>query len=336
MIPILYFIFLIIIFSFVCSMTEAAVLSIPLLRVRIMVEQRRAGAKDLLYLKDNIALAIASIVIINNTITIVGSMFIGEQISTLYGSNWLGLSSAVLTFLIVILGDVIPKAIGERFKNPVALWVAKPVRWLTELLQPLVKASTGVLKWFGPEPKISRVTEEEIKMMLKIGRDTGTVETDEADLCNRVFRLKDIRAANIMKPLREAFMLPANKTLSEVKEKVISSPYNRIVVYDQNATHIVGIVQHRMLLRELAKGNDKVKISKIMLKPIFVNHMMKLDALMEKFQTFHQHLFIVRDNLGKNIGLVSMEDVLEELFGEIYDEKDIRFKNLSKGKKLEE
>ena len=93
-------------------------------------------------------------------------------------------------------------------------------------------------------------------------------------------------------------------------------------------------MQHRILLREMARDNDKAKVSELMLKPIFVNHMMKLDALMEKFQTFHQHLFIVRDNLGKNVGLVSMEDVLEELFGEIYDEKDIRFKNLPKGKIL--
>src|SRR5207237_350845 len=122
-----------------------------------------------------------------------------------------------------------------------------------------------------------------------------------------------------------------SKTLTEVKDKIIASPYNRIVVFDQNPSHIVGIVQHRMLLREMAKNNN-AKVSTIMLKPIFVNHNMKLDALMEKFQTFHQHLFIVRDNLGKNIGLVSMEDVLEELFGEIYDEKDIRFRNLPKDK----
>jgi CBS domain containing-hemolysin-like protein len=234
--------------------------------------------------------------------------------------------------LIIVLGEVIPKAIGERFKNPIALLVAKGVRWLTELLQPFVKASASVLKFWTPDLKSSRVTQEEIMMMLQIGRDAGTVEIDEAELCNRVFRLKDIRAAHIMKPLREAYMLPANQTLKEVKEKIIASPYNRIVVFDQNASHIVGIVQHRMLLREIARDNDSVKISQLMLKPIFVNHMMKLDALMEKFQTFHQHLFLVRDNLGKNIGLVSMEDVLEELFGEIYDEKDIRFKNLPKGK----
>ena len=332
MISLICFIILIISFSFLCSMAEAAILSVPLLRVRILLEQKRAGSKDLLYVKDNIALAVASIVIVNNSINILGSMFIGQQVSLRYGSHWLGIASAVVTFLIVVLGEVIPKAIGERFKIPVALTLSKVVRVLTETLRPFVTGATSVLKWWAPESKISRVTEEEIKMMLKIGRDAGTVEIDEAELCNKVFRLKDLRASNIMKPLREAYMLPQDKTLMEVKDKIISSAYNRIVVYDQNFSNVVGIVQHRTLLREMAKDNYSSKIGDWMLKPISVNQMMKLDALMEKFQTFHQHLFIVKDNLGKNIGLVSMEDVLEELFGEIYDEKDIRSKNLPKAK----
>ena len=334
MIPLIYFIVFMISFSFLCSMAEAAILSVPLLRVRIMVEQKRRGSRDLLYIKDNIALAVASIVIVNNSVNIIGSMYIGQQVSLRYGDDWLGLASGVLTFLIIILGEVIPKAIGERFKNPIALLVAKVVRLLTEILNPLVRLATSVLKLWSPETKGSRVTVEEIKMMLQLGRDAGTVEIDEAELCNRVFHLKDLRASQIMKPLREAYMLPANRTLVEVKDKIISSPYNRILVHDQNPSQIVGIVQHRILLREIAKDNEKSKINEWMLKPIFVNHMMKLDALMEKFQTFHQHLFIVKDNLGKNIGMVTMEDVLEELFGEIYDEKDIRFKHFTKGKTL--
>ncbi|MEI7998749.1 MAG: hemolysin family protein [Candidatus Omnitrophota bacterium] len=332
MISLICFIVLIIVFSFLCSMTEAAILSVPLLRVRILLEQKRPGALDLLYVKDNIALAVAALVIVNNSVNILGSMFIGQQVYLRYGSHWLGLVSGVLTFLIVVLGEVIPKAIGERFKIPVALTIAKVVRVLTEALQPFVTGATSLLKLWGPDSRVSRVTEEEIKMMLQIGRDAGTVETDEAELCNKVFRLKDLKAGQIMKPLREAYMLPLAKTLADVKDKIISAPYNRILVYDQTSTQIVGIVQQRVLLREIAKDNVDSKISKWMLKPIFVNHIMKLDALMEKFQTFHQHLFIVRDSAGKNVGLVTMEDVLEELFGEIYDEKDVRSKELSKGK----
>ena len=319
-----FLIVLILFFSFLCSMSEAAILSVPLLRVRILVEQRRHGARDLLYIKENIALAVASLVIVNNSINIIGSMFIGQQITLRYGSHWLGVVSGVLTFLIIILGEVIPKVIGERFKTPVSLMVAKVVRILSGVLQPLVQAIMAVLKLWTPDLKTPRVTEEEIKMMLKLGSDAGTVEIDEAELCNRVFRLNDLLAMHIMMPLKDTYMLPADKILAEVKERIILSPYNRLVVYGQNPADIVGVVEHRILLREIAKGNENSKVSAWMLKPIFVHQMMKADALMEKFQTFHQHLFIVQDHGGHNIGLVSMEDVLEELFGEIYDEKDVR------------
>ncbi|MBI3602225.1 MAG: DUF21 domain-containing protein [Candidatus Omnitrophica bacterium] len=320
--PLTFLIILILCFSFLCSLAEAAILSVPLLRVRILVERKRHGARDLLYVKENIALAVASLVIINNGINIIGSMFIGQQITLRYGNHWLGVVSGVLTFLIIILGEVIPKAIGERFKTPVALMVAKVVRILSGVLQPLVQAIMAMLKWWTPDFKTPRVTEEEIKMMLKLGRDAGTVEIDEAELCNRVFRLKDLLATHIMVPLKDAFMLPVDKTLAEAKEKIILSSHHHLVVYDQNPANIVGIVDHRILLREIAKGNDNSKISAWMFKPIFVNQMLKADALMEKFQTFHQHLLIVQNNIGQNIGLVSMEDVSQELFGEIYDDKD--------------
>ena len=159
--------------------------------------------------------------------------------------------------------------------------------------------------------------------MLKLGKDSGTVESDEELLINKVFRLNDLRAINIMKPIKDVYMLPASQSLAQAKERIIMSPYNRMIVYEGDRGKIVCTVQHRVLLRELAKNNHESKVADWMLKPIFVNQMMKADVLMERFQNFHQHLFIVQDNLGHDIGVVTMEDVLEELFGEIYDEKDI-------------
>ena len=112
---------------------------------------------------------------------------------------------------------------------------------------------------------------------------------------------------------------------------ISASVYNRIVVYDgEDKAKITGIVQHRVLLREILKDNTATKISDWMLKPIFVNQMMKADTLLQKFKSFHQHLFVVQDNFGRNIGIVTMEDVLEELFGEIYDEKDIRLRMMDR------
>ncbi len=331
MITVLLYSLVVIFASFLCSLAEAAILSLPMVRARILVEEKRLNAKDVLYLKDHIAYAVATVVIINHTVNIVGAVFVGQQVAHIYGDEWLGVASGVLTFVIVFFGEIIPKAIGEKFKIPLSLFFAKPLRLLVWVFRPIVAIAiwlaSPITKRHSPMP---RVTEDEIKMMIKLGRDAGTVEIDEEILINRVFRLNDLRAMHIMKPLKDIYMLAAEKNLVEAKDEIINSPYNRIAVYSGDKTNIVGVVQHRILLREMAKDNYDIKVNDLMLKPIFINHMMKADALMEKFQSFHQHLFIVQDNLNRTIGLVTMEDVLEELFGEIYDEKDVRFKLLTR------
>ncbi len=323
MFAILILFFCIIFASGLCSMSEAAVLSLPLVRARILREQGRKNSKDLLYIKENITHTIASIVIINNAINIVGSIFVGQKVALKFGNQWLGVTSTILTFSIIVISEIIPKTIGERHKVPLSLFFAKPLKALLWIFRPLVAFIMKTTKPFLNEQKLPRVTEEEIKMMLKLGRAEGTVEMDEEVLCNRVFKLNDVRAMQIMKPMDQIYALPAEKSLADVKEDIINSRFSRIAVYDKDPLDIVGTVQHRILLREIAKDNYQAHVRDFMIDPIFINCYTKADTLLEKFQAYHQHLFIVQDPKGKDIGIVTMEDVLEELFGEIYDEKDV-------------
>ena len=308
--------------SGLCSMTEAAILSLPLVKARILFDQKKKGAKDLLIIKENIHLAIATIVVLNNSINIIGSIFVGQWASRLFGNELLGVSSAVLTFLIIVISEVIPKTIGEHYKVRISLSGAKTLRVIIWFLRPLIQIlimATGVARKKSTGPK---VTEEEIKAMLRLGRDAGTVEVDEEKLCNKVFKLNDLRASHIMKPIDQIYALPANMSLTEIRDSILNSKHSRIAVYDKDVSKIVGIAQQRILLREIAKDNYEAKIKDFMTRPIFVNENEKADDLLSKFQAYHQHLFIVQDKEGRNVGIVSMEDVLEELFGEIYDERD--------------
>ena len=313
----------IIIASAMCSMSEAAILSVSLVRVRLLYEQKKKNSKDLLFIKEHITDTIAAIVIVNNAINIVGSIFVGQQVALRFGNQWLGVASTILTFSIIVISEIIPKTLGERYKSTLSLFVAKPLRVLLWVFRPLVVVITKTARSFGKGSRGPKVTEDEIKMMLKLGRVEGTVEMDEEVLCNRVFKLNDVRAAQIMKPIDQIYALPANKTLQELKDVIINSRFSRIAVYDKDPLDIVGIVQHRILLREIAKDNYQVMVKDFMVDPIFVNWFTKADSLLEKFQAYNQHLFIVQDSGKKDVGLVTMEDVLEELFGEIYDEKDI-------------
>jgi len=290
--------------SALCSMAEAAILSLSTVRVKVLKEHNKPNADDLLFIKEHISDTIATIVILNNAINIVGSIFIGQKVSFFWGNQWLGLASAVVTFLIIILGEIIPKTIGERYRSIVGLWMAKPVRWLVWFFYPVVsfmlKISKAVLP--GKYKRGPKVTEDEIRMMLKLGRAEGTVEMDEEVLCNRVFKLNDIRAAQIMKPIDGIYAIEASKTLAEVKDMVIHSRYSRIAVFDKDPHDFVGVVQQRVLLREMAKDNDKAHVRDFMQAPIFVSWFMKADTLLEKFQMTNQHFLLFRTLEGKTWG----------------------------------
>ncbi len=312
----------IILASGLCSMAEAAILSLPMVRARILYEENIKHSADLLFVKENISDVVASIVIVNNAVNIVGSIFVGNLVTELFGSQWLGIVSTILTFTIIVVSEIIPKTIGERYKVKISLAIAKPLRFITFIFRPIVRIVVRVTKLFMIEAAHPKVTEAEIKMMLKLGRAEGTVEVDEEVLINRIFKLNDVRAAQIMKPIDEIYALSANRMLEDLKEKIIDSRYSRIAVYDDDKHDIVGVAQQRVLLREIAKDNYKAYVREFMTEPIFVNWFMKADDLLEKFQKSKQHLFIVQDSEKKDVGIVTMEDVLEELFGEIYDEKD--------------
>jgi CBS domain containing-hemolysin-like protein len=315
-------IFGILISSGLCSMTEAAILSLPHIKARTLFERKVPGSRDLLYIKDNIHIAVATIVIINNSINIVGSIFVGRLVTDIFGSHWLGVASAILTFAIIIISEVIPKTIGEHYKVKVSLGGAKILKGLIILFKPVVFVVSFLSHIFRGKSKLPNITEEEIKAMLRLGMKEGTVEVDEEVLCNRVFRLNDLKASSMMKPIDKVYALEGNKELIEIKDAVIDSPYSRIVVYDKDIKKIIGICQQRALLRELSKDNYHIKIKDNVMSPIYVYENERADTLLSKFQAYRQHLFIVRDYHGRNIGIISMEDVLEELFGEIYDEKD--------------
>jgi len=309
--------------SGLCSMTEAAILSLPLVRARILREKKRKGSQDLLIVKENIHFAVATIVILNNAVNIIGAVFVGQIVANIFGNQFLGIFSAVLTFAIIIISEVIPKTIGEHYKVRVSLASAKILRILIWIFSPLVKSIAFLMHPFSGKDARPWVTEEEIKMLLRLGRDAGTVELDEETLINRVFKLNDLTANQMKKPIDQIYALDGNKALFEQRDLIINSPYSRIAVYDKNPSNIIGICQQRILLKEIAKDNHGAVTKEFISKPIFVDEKEKADNLLEKFRSYHQHLFIVRGGRGKNTGIVTMEDVLEELFGEIYDEKDI-------------
>ena len=322
MIQLIILIISILISSGLSSMVEAAILSLPLIKARILYENKRKGSKDLIIIKENIHSAIATIVVVNNSINIIGSIFVGRMVTGIFGSQWLGAASAVFTFFIIVISEVIPKTIGEHYKVTVSLSSAKPLRAVIFVLKPFISILAFSTNYFRKKGTLPKVTEDEIKTLIKLGMKEGTVEADEGVLCNRIFKLNDLKAIQMMKPIHNVYALEANGQLLDIRDRIINSPYSRILVYEKDFSKIIGVCQQRVLLRELSKDNYKASLRDFMSRPVFVDENERADSLLEKFQAYHQHLFIVKDKGGRNIGIVTMEDVLEELFGEIYDERE--------------
>ncbi len=315
----------IVLLSGLVSLVEAALFSVPISRVHIAVEQRRKGARLLLRIKQNLQRPIGALVILNNAVNIGGSLFVGEEANAVFGDRWKGLYVALYTFLFIIAAEIVPKTLGERFAEPVALKSA-PLLWvLTRLLLPVIWLVERITLPFskGDDPHI--VSEDEIRAMASLGNTEGSISRHENELIRKVFKLNDVTAKDIMTHRLKLSFLSGDSLLSEVKLEEIERLHSRILIAaDGDLDKINGVVYQRDLLLALAQGRTNLTVGELKHPVHFVYEATPGHRLLREFQRTHQHLFVVVDEYGGTCGIVSLEDVLEELVGEIEDEMDAR------------
>ncbi|MGB3509355.1 MAG: hemolysin family protein [Microcoleaceae cyanobacterium] len=313
---------IILIGSAFCSATETALLSVSPIKVQQLAQSKKPAALALWGIRKKINRPIATVVIINNIFNIVGSILIGNIAASVLGNTWLGVFSAILTFLVIVFGEIIPKTLGERYAIKYALSIALPVQGLTFIFTPIVWLMEKITSPFTKGKKLPTTNEAEIMFLTRIGYQEGVIEGDEAEMIRRVFRLNDKIAANIMTPRIATTYLWANSTLAEVKEEIIASQHSRIVVIEDSIDDVVGVALKYELLQGMIEGKEHQKIADVMREVRFIPDTLKVDQLLKEFQKYRQHLMVVLDEYGGTSGVVTLEDVLEELTGEIVDETD--------------
>ncbi|SPP65329.1 hemolysin family protein [Nitrospira lenta] len=231
----------------------------------------------------------------------------------------------VLTFVLLVSVDVIPKTLAAKFAVPVTLNMAYPVYGVQILLKPLLFLMVPLIQRLtgGKGLTLPLVTEEELKIMLDEGRKAGELESEEVKMIKNVFQLKDITAEDAMTPRIYVFSLDGNLRLKEAQELLYNSKYSRIPVYDGTLDNITGVLYKTKALTELAKGRSDVRLRDIAHPALFVPAGKTADDLMKQFQQEKRHMGIVVNEYGGVMGLVTLEDLLEEVVGEIVDETDI-------------
>lgn len=322
MLQLIIIVFVVIVGSALCSATETALFSVSPLRVRQLAQSNHPAALALLAIRENMNRPITTIVIMNNIFNILGSIITGSIASQVLGDTWLGIFSAILTFLIIMFGEIIPKTIGERYCEQIAMVTSLPVTGLSLLFTPLVWIIENVTAPFFKTKKRPTTNEAEIKLLANIGQQEGIIESDEAEMIQRVFRLNDVTAADLMTPRIMLTYIRGNLTLEAAKKDIIASQHTRIIVVDESIDQVIGFALKENLLTAMVEGKNQEKIANLARKVHFVPEIIRADTLMKNFIAAREHLAVVVDEYGDVAGVVTLEDVLEVITGEIVDETD--------------
>lgn len=302
---------------------EAALFSVNPVKVNELASKGQKSAMTLKKIKDSLQRPIAAIVILTNLVNIVGSIFVGGVASQVFGSQWVGLFSGLLTFLIIIFAEIIPKNLGEFYCLKISQSVAAPVEFITKLLTPFIVLIDFITKPFLPGRTTSFTTNEnEIRLLVKVGHKEGTIKKQEQELILKAFELDDTKASDIATPRTAMTFLRGHKSLEECTDEIIGSQHTRIIIVGETRDVILGFARKDQLLTEIINNKKHHLISEFSQEILRFGSEAPASHLLSTFQKKRQHIGIVEDNFGGVMGVVSLEDVIEILAGEIVDEID--------------
>jgi len=316
-----------IILSGIFSGSETALVSLSQSKVDELVSRKVRNSKLLSKLKSDPHKLLITVLIGNNIVNIGASAYAAVLFIEIFDSAAIGISTGVMTFLILIFGEITPKAFAHQHASGVSLFMARPIYILQIIFWPLVwffdLVVDGVTKLVGSD-KRHTVTEGEIVAMLKIGQQEGAIEKQERELIENVLEFNDIEVDEVMTPRVELEALDSDMTLDEAVDFAIKHSHSRLPVYGKDLDDIIGIISIKHLLKYTDEEPQNKKLKKLGLTPpLEVPESKKINKLFREFQRKHQHMAIVIDEYGGTAGIVTMEDLLEEIVGEIVDETDI-------------
>lgn len=326
------------------SMSEIALVTVRKTRVAALVKQNYKRAKVIQSLQQNPETLFATIQIGISIITITTSAFAGaslsEDLSRILSRAGVGLiveNAYAVSFTIVVaavsyisitVGELIPKSLGLRYAEPMALFAAYPIYWLSKISGGLIKilniTSNSFLKIFKDSTTFteSRLSVEEIRSLISEGRKAGTIEPSEHNIIENVFDFSDLNVDKIMVPRTQMIAFNIDQSAIAIVHEAIASGYSRIPVYKNSVNNIVGILYTKKLLAKFDKSTQSLNLEEFLVPAYFVPSTMKISRVLQRLQKRKAHMALVTDEHGEIEGLVTLEDVLEEIVGDITDETD--------------
>lgn len=335
---------ILIFFNAFFAATEIAVISINEKKVRALAEDGDKKAKKMLRIIERPTRFLSTIQIGITLAGFLGSAFAADNFAESFADYLIRVFhisadhaatvntvsviviTIILSYFTLILGELVPKRIAMKHKEKFANGVCGIITFLSRLLSPIIcfltVSTNAVLRLIGIDPKEKEepVSEEDIVLMLDAGADEGSLKEDDIEYIKNVFKLDNLTAENVMTPRKSLVSVSLDSSDAEIMEIIEKEGYSRIPVFDTQIDHIIGVLHTRDYLLNRAKPDFNLK--NILHDPEFVPETVSLDSLFKDMQTSHTHLVVVVNEFGETAGIVTMEDILEEFVGEIWDERD--------------
>ncbi|MFH1947043.1 MAG: hemolysin family protein [Candidatus Magasanikbacteria bacterium] len=314
---------LLLILSAFFSASEVAFISLTEARVETMVRRKIKRAVLVKKLKSRPRRLLITILIGNNIVNIAAASLATIVATDFFQSAVLGITTGIMTLLVLIFGEILPKSYAGSHAKKFAIFSA-PFLYLIEIIGwPIIIVFEWLTNFLTGKHKPEKVSEDELKAMAQAGQRQGTIEKGEALILNRLFQMNDVTARNVMTEKKEINYLKDNIFIDEAADIILQNPHTRFPIIHDSLDNVVGLVHSRDVLAAFNEDHEDRSIKKIIRPILKTKTTTKIDDLLRRFQLRKIHMAIVQDVNKKTKGLVTLEDVLEELVGEIFDEYDL-------------
>lgn len=311
------------IFSFLCSLLEAVILSVTPSYVTMKLQEGKDYAKWLKIFKDNIDRPLASILTLNTFAHTLGAAGVGAQAQLLWGNEYLSLISAILTIFILIFSEIIPKTIGANFWIHLTRFTVFMLRILMFILYPFVLASMGITKIFNINKRKSVLSRGDFSAMAEIAEEEGVIHPGESKIIQNIAKFDELKVKDIMTPRMVMFAAPESTPTEEFYNENQDIIFSRIPVYKDSLDNVTGYILKNDLFVKLLNGNNEAPLKSFM-RPITILHRsLSISNLYNILTDKNEHIALVVDEYGGTEGIVTLEDLIETILGlEIVDETD--------------
>lgn len=311
-------------FSAIFSASETAYNTVNKARLRSIADDGNKRAIMAIKISDNFDKALTTILIGNNIVNLTASALATVIVTARFGVEYVAAATAVMTVLVILFGEIIPKNLANEFPEKFSLFIAYPLNALIVVFTPIVwlllKLKNFVIFLCGGKNDQPTITEEELMYIIDEIEDEGVLNEEESDLVKSALEFHDISISEILIPRVNVAAVDIEDDIEEVKNVFLTTHFSRLPVYEKTIDNIVGIIHQKTFFDMYFEG--KRDLVGIMQKPFYIFGLTSIFDIMKEMQKTKNHMAIVVDQYGGTQGIVTMEDIIEELVGEIYDETD--------------